>query len=287
MSAIGSVRYRRFHCDECNGIEVYSEWVENILVSDISIHKSKESLHGSVCLYHGVFGNISVFNSTFDLTSSNYDSNGVFVFLSFSSMPENSLPIENSSVTVDHCSFTCRNVLTINLAKGSLLSLNNVNANGSCAGGNKYQGVAAFLIGGANGLLHIINSTFQTFHRAVTVTNVVLVANNTVFSNNSASATKLVDRPHASALSIYGSDSCSLSNVTFTNNGIGDAAYVMPNTSTLLVYHSSITISNCTFLHNMGNALYSYLSDIVFIGFTSFSLNQGYQGAAMNLYICG
>ena len=104
--------------NECNGSEVYSEWVENILVSDISIHKSKESLHGSVCLYHGVFGNISVFNSTFDLTSSNYDSNGVFVFLSFSSMPENSLPIENSSVTVDHCSFTCRNVLTINLAKG-------------------------------------------------------------------------------------------------------------------------------------------------------------------------
>ena len=160
-----------------------------------------------------------------------------------------------------------------------------MNANGSCAGGNKYQGVAAFLIGGANGLLHIINSTFQTFHRAVTVTDVVLVANNTVFSNNSASATKLVDRPHASALSIYGSDSCSLSNVTFTNNGIGDAAYVMPNASTLLVYQSSITISNCTFLHNMGNALYSYLSDIVFIGFTSFSLNQGYQGAAMNLYV--
>ena len=164
-------------------------------------------------------GTIDIENSTFELLN---DSDGAFVFLNFDMQP-----VENTSVTIISCIFACRNVLDIKLGSTSYFLLQNVTANGSCANGSSYEGVAGVTIEGASGLLYVHNSVFYDFHTAVYATNSIARIFDTVFRNNSGLYIATLEVPHA-ALGLYNCEAF-LSNVTLEYNGIGSGAYVRPN----------------------------------------------------------
>ena len=191
----------------CNGSEIYVETVAKVAFSYVNINKSKESLHSSM-YFSSASGTIDIENSTFELLNSNNDSDGAFVFLNFDMQP-----VENTSVTIISCIFACRNVLDIKLGSTSYLLLQNVTANGSCANGSSYEGVAGVTIEGASGLLYVDNSVFYDFHTAVYATNSIAKIFDTVFRNNSGLYIASLEVPHA-ALGLYNCEAF-LSNVTF------------------------------------------------------------------------
>ena len=264
----------------CNGSEIYyGDHVDNISISHLSVKKSEESLHSSVYFSIDSGTVVRISNSTFELLSDNGLSQGAYVFIDFSTEL-----VQNSSVVIESCVFTCRNALRINLGLTSLLSLMNVSTDGACVNGSHY-GKVAVLIKGAGGYVAIANSLFYNFNSAVYATNVLIAIYNTIFRNNSGTFTKLLSNvPHGSALSLNGNIGL-LSNCTFEYNGIANTPYATPNSKTLLLSDGSFTITNSSFSHNMGQALYSYLSEVLFIDNIYFTFNKGFEGAAMYLYV--
>ena len=186
----------------------------------------------------------------------------------------------NTTVLLYNTKFTCRNVLTINLASTSYLIMNNVTANGCVTelgmGCVSTQGV--FSIHGTNGVLYIVNSTFKYCLSAIITDNIQVYIYDSIFSENTALDGEPFNKQYASALSIHGRGT--LSNVEFSHNGFGVVSYVRPNPSTLLVYESSINIIDCQQL---------WCSTVLFVIFPwlqyIFFENEGYEGAAIYLNV--
>ena len=257
----------------CNGSEIHAEQVLDVSILHVHISKLRESECGSVC-FPNVSGDIQIVNST--LLSSVADPTGKFVFLYFGE----SLMV-NSSITIERCKFTCQNVLTINLANTSALVIRDVLAYGCAA--DSYM--SAFSFQGTKGQVFILNSKFQNYSGAVYVNNIKISIANTLFDSNSPyNGGFLIDRLHASALSIYDSRA-TLFNVTFLRNGNGDVAFTRPNSSALLLHGSSLYLNTCNFSQNIGHALYSFTSNLYFSGFVGFVHNRGYEGAAVYLNV--
>ena len=223
----------------CNGSEIYGERTVNMLFIHINVTTLKESACGSFCLYTEISGTINVINSTFKMSYGGINTTGKFTFLNFGSNP-----VLKTSVIINRCSFTCNNVLNINLASTSSLKMLNVIANGcvtrfGCT--NSVTGGCS--LNGTNGTFLIANSIFEEFQSAIIVTRVVVTINDSVFRLNQGNSN---DKKYANALSIGESISW-LENVTFTVNGIGGDNCVMSNAPTLLAYDSFVFFNGCTF----------------------------------------
>ena len=269
----------------CNGSEIYGERMVDMSFIHLNVTKSKESFCGSLCLYPELSGTVYVINSTFRMMPRGAcHGSGIFAFLNFGR-----LLMYNTSVFLYNCTFRCENVVFINLASTSSLSMDNVrtevlgcdsNYVNICSINKRPLGVSR--VAGTNGVLTIVNSTFRgCLSTAFVVTKVFVFIHDSVFDYNiDISPLKLT----ASALSIHDVSNGTLSNVRFNFNGIPFPMSVIPNSAALLVRTSSIHIRDCNFSASIGHALYSYVSNLYFSGHNRFSSNYGYEGCAMYLY---
>ena len=264
----------------CNGCLIFGENIRNITFSHINITNSNPSVCGDVCLTTAVSGNISIIHSAFSTPSADLNCDSSVPFLNFGPNL-----IENTSIHINHSSFNCRNVLIINIASTSRLLMNNVTANGCIRelGSHCASAQGTFSIRGPNGILYISNSTFEYCVSAIIADNVSVAIFNSTFSNNVGILSEAWN--NASALSIYGNRNNVLSSVKFHGNGRQLTSYKIPNSPVLLINESSISITNCMFEFGFGNALYSHLSNLSFIGYIFFNGNVGYEGAAMYLHV--
>ena len=264
----------------CNASEIYGEKVHDMIFSYINLSNSNPSSCGSLCLHQDVSGTIKVINSSFYTSHAHVHCYTPTVFVNFGPYL-----MENTTVLLYNTKFTCRNVLTINLASTSYLIMNSVTANGCVTelgmGCVSTQGV--FSIHGTNGVLYIVNSTFKYCLSAIITDNIQVYIYDSIFSENTALDGEQFNKQYASALSIHGRGT--LSNVEFSHNGFGVVSYVRPNPSTLLVYESSINIIDCNFTNNYGVALYCSYCYLSFHGYNTFFENDGYEGAAIYLNV--
>ena len=250
----------------CGGCEIYAESIENMTIANLYVKKANNNRFGSICFNFGMSGTIQIFNSSFKQEDPHND----YGFLRLGALSPNSL------VIIISCNFLCGNVLGVDAPNGTVF-LKNVHADG-CAKST----LGACSITGAYNALYVVDSAFYRFQNVIMGKHLIFVINNTIFDTNLDLVIDDYEILFGSVLD-FSLSAGSLYNVTFTQNGIDNTMFNVPDSPTVAVYSCSVKFINCTFSNNMGHALYANNSKISFIDYIYFKENRGYEGAAIYL----